>query len=822
MADQPCPHCGQPTPEDAHAAPYCCVGCRAAHALLQDAGLERFYDLQGADGVPVGELGASSWLWLEPLEAAAARAAEREDRGGVARLDLDVQGIHCAACVWVIETLFRRQPGARDIEVNPGLGRLRLRYEVDTFPLRDYLERLARLGYRTGPALKRRSSQTDGLLARLGVSAAIAMNSMILSAAVYFGLSEDAAGIHTLFAWVNLALGTLAVLVGGPTFFRGAWQGLRAGVLHLDVPISLGIVLAYAGSVYLFFSGHPDDTYFDTLCAFITLMLAGRFLQGRMLDRNRQRLLADSGVEGLHVRAVDARGHLVVAPVTEIVAGTTLVLAPGELLPVDARLMDEGGTGGGAFDLAWINGESEALDFTSGALVPAGAHLRGRRTIRLEAASDFSSSALRDLLGGDEAADVPPKLRGFWHRVSQVYVAGVLVLAAGGFVAWLPAGELVATSIAVAVLVVTCPCALGLATPLAYEMAHAGLRRKGFFLRRGDFFERALSVRKVLLDKTGTLTMGTLGLRDTRPLDALDDEARDALRAMVARSNHPKSRALFAALGQEAAAALPAGASVEERPGEGLTLTTAAETTWTLGAASAASAAEGDTQAGTVGDAEVAAAGEVALRRDGQEVARFAFEEQLRHDAARQVDALQAAGYEVWLVSGDDPARARAVGEELGLAPSRVRGGLSPADKASLIRELDEHDTLMVGDGINDAPAFRAAWCAGTPAIDRPALPARADFYLVGSGLGPVAEALAMTAHVRRTVVRNLWFAVVYNVAGIGLALTGALSPLVCAVAMPTSSVTVIGLTAWSFRSNTDRGKRVSAPQRLAPVEASR
>ena len=429
MALQPCPHCGQPTPEDAHAAPYCCVGCRAAHALLRDAGLERFYDLQGADGVPVGELGVSSWLWLEPLAEAAARRADGSQgdgagRGdGVARLDLDVQGIHCAACVWVIETLFRRQPGARDIEVNPGLGRLRFRYDVDTFPVRDYLEHLAKLGYRTGPALKRRSAETDGLLARLGVSAAVAMNSMILSAAVYFGLSEDAAGIHTLFAWVNLALGTLAVLVGGPVFFRGAWQGLRAGVLHLDVPISLGIVLAYAGSAYLFFSGHSDDTYFDTLCAFITLMLAGRFLQGRMLDRNRQRLLADGGVEGLRVRAVDAKGHLVVAPVTDVVAGTTLVLAPGELLPVDGRLLDGAGTGGGAFDLAWINGESEPLDFKSGALVPAGAHLRGTRTVHLEAATDFSSSSLRELLGGDEAADVPPKLRGFWHRVSQVYVA---------------------------------------------------------------------------------------------------------------------------------------------------------------------------------------------------------------------------------------------------------------------------------------------------------------------------------------------------------------------------------------------------------------
>jgi len=795
------------------------VGCRAAHALLQDAGLERFYDLQGTAGVPVGELGASSWLWLEPLEAAAARAAAGEDRGGVARLDLDVQGIHCAACVWVIETLFRRQPGARDIEVNPGLGRLRLRYEVDAFPLREYLEHLSKLGYRTGPPLKRRSSETDGLLARLGVSAAIAMNSMILSAAVYFGLSEDAAGIHTLFAWVNLALGTLAVLVGGPTFFRGAWQGLRAGVLHLDVPISLGILLAYAGSAYLFFSGHPDDTYFDTLCAFITLMLAGRFLQGRMLDRNRQRLLADSGVEGLRVRAVDAKGHLVVAPVTEVVAGTTLVLAPGELLPVDGRLLDGQDDVGGSFDLAWINGESEPLDFAPGALVPAGAHLRGRRTVHLEAATDFSSSALRDLLGGDEAADVPPKLRGFWHRVSQVYVGAVLVLAAGGFLAWLPAGEQVATTIAVAVLVVTCPCALGLATPLAYEMAHAGLRRKGFFLRRGDFFERALSVRKVLLDKTGTLTMGTLGLRDRAPLDALDDAGRAALAAMVARSNHPKSRALFAALGQEAVAALTPGAVVEERPGEGLTLTAPGAPTWTLGAASAsgASAQDGDASA-----RDVAASGEVALRRDGVEVARFAFEEQLRHDAARQVDALQAAGYEVWLLSGDDPARAQAVGEELGLDPARVRGGLSPEDKAALIRAIDEHDTLMVGDGINDAPAFRAAWCAGTPAIDRPALPARADFYLVGSGLGPVSEALAMTAHVRRTVVRNLWFAVVYNVAGIGLALAGALSPLVCAVAMPASSVTVIGLTAWSFRSIADRGKRVSAPQPLALVEASR
>ncbi|PKN57018.1 MAG: ATPase P [Deltaproteobacteria bacterium HGW-Deltaproteobacteria-14] len=757
-----------------------------AYDMLHAEGLTRYYDLSCGIVNPGAE-DAGPMTWLGPL-VARARDLSRDGRLSVT---VDVQGLHCAGCVWVIQTLFQRRDGAVHIGVNPGVGRIELVFDPERFDVAAYLGDLAHLGYRSGPPLKASRGESDGLSVRLGVTIALAMNVMILSAAGYLGLNaEEEPGLFSLFGWLAFALTTVSVLVGGPVFFRGAWGALRRRALHLDVPIAIGIALAWGGSTWLFFEGGGDQAYFDTLAIFIALMLLGRYLQSRFVERNRRMLLADAGLSGLHVRVIAPDDTLALAPVDEVLCGTRLLVTPGELVPVDARVV-----GGAAdFSLAWIDGESDPVAFVGERVVPAGAHLVGGVARELVATQGFSDSALHTLLApGSRGGDAPD---GFWHRVSSAYVLLVLGFAALALALWWSDSPARAFEVAIAVLVVTCPCAIGLATPLAYEIVHARLRKKGLFVRESGFLDKVRRVRQVFFDKTGTLTLGELTLADPAALDGLPPAARAALFQMTVRSSHPKSRALFTHLGRRGGATLDPGAAVTEEPGVGLTLRSA-EGSWRL-----------------VADADVDADGERALllERDGVVLARFAFVETLRHDVATEVAALGHAGVDVWLLSGDAEARVHAAARALAIPAERTRAACRPADKAAVIRAADRHDSLMIGDGINDAPAFEAALCAGTPAVDRPTLPARADFYLMASGIGPISEAIALGGRLRRTVVRNLAFAAAYNLAGVALALAGLLSPLVCAVAMPLSSLSVLALTLFSLREH--------APARVATAHA--
>ncbi|MGH7296697.1 MAG: heavy metal translocating P-type ATPase, partial [Polyangiaceae bacterium] len=284
-----CLHCGSP----AGSGPpgFCCSGCEAVHGLLRSESLDHFYDLRRGQGVPVPatDPGRRDTKWLEGLEEGV-RASQ-----GVTRVALDAQGMHCVGCVWLLEELFARAPGHVAITVNPSLGRLDLAVSPE-FDLRAFVTGVERFGYLLGPQLKRAPAASRDLLWRLGVCAAVSMNSMIFAIPIYAGL--DRGPVFRLFAALNLALGAVAVAAGGSVFFRSAVRALRRGMLHLDLPIALGIALAFAGSVHSYLARHSDAAYFDTLDVFITLMLLGRFLQERAIERNRAWLLASDGTDG--------------------------------------------------------------------------------------------------------------------------------------------------------------------------------------------------------------------------------------------------------------------------------------------------------------------------------------------------------------------------------------------------------------------------------------------------------------------------------------------------------------------------------------------
>lgn len=785
-ATQNCLHCRAPLGRAADTS-FCCSGCEGAYRLLREAGLQRYYELQSGQGTP-GDEAPAEFPWLGALLELARSRSQSPNRVTV---ELDAQGLHCAGCVWVIQTLFQRQAGAHHIAINPGVGRLALTLDPERFPLEAFLTDLARLGYRTGPPVRDEKGAADGLGIRLGAAFAIAMNSMALSLSGYFGLEPgDADGIHALFGWVNFGLSILALLIGGPVFIRGAFHALRRRTLHLDVPIALGLVLAFSGSAFLFLSGHEDAAYFDTLNIFVALMLLGRWAQRRILERNRRLLLDDDGMLHARIRVIGSDGRIHLTPLAALVPGMRVMVTPGELVPVLAALP----AGGNAeFSLAWLTGESDPIAFGAERAVPAGAHLLGQSAVTLEVREAFSSSALQRILERPDDT-LETRTDRFWHRLTSVYVVTVIAFAGLAFALWLDAGWVEALGVATAVLVITCPCALGLATPLAYELAHHRLRRLGLHARRQGLLDAARGVRHVVFDKTGTLTLGTLELDAPQRLSALPEEAREALAQLTARSNHPKSKALFGALSRLGDVHLDAAAEVTEVPGVGLV-----SGDWRL-----------------VKDGEA-----LALKRGEERVTTFAFKEILRTDARDEVARLAARGVAVHVATGDNAARAAAIGAALGLPADRVLSGLSPEGKAALIQRLGADATVMLGDGINDALAFEAAGLAGTPAIDRAALPSRSDFYLTTRGIGPISALLDEAARVRRQTRVNIAFAIIYNVLGLSAALAGVLSPVACAIAMPMSSLIVLAVTAATSGIARDRRAPAACPLPPAGLEAT-
>ena len=554
-----CVHCGLPVPPASRDREFCCAGCRTVHGLLLGAGLERFYDLGGGKGQPIGR---------EPQPAARDWLPEWIERGRIGttqvRLDLDVQGVHCAACVWLLDALWRRRPGALRADINPSLGTLTLHYDATALDVTDYLDSIEALGYRVGPRRKQSAAQDRSLLVRLGVCAALALNAMMFAFAGYFGLVADGDAVGRLFHWLAFGFATAAVAVGGTVFFRAALAGLRRRVMHLDLPISLGILLAYTGSAYQFFLGSGAG-YFDTVTVFVALMLTGRYLQRRALQRNRDYLLDHSGAEHLRarrvVRTAEGTERLELTPITELRAGATLRLCPGDLVPTACTLLDAA-----SFSLDWIRGEAEPVEFAAGATVPAGAFLRSSHTTRLRVDEDATESELLHLLA-TPAGDRDDRVRSkFWTRLNRGYVWAVLALAAAAATLWTIVDPSRALDVVVAVLVVTCPCALGLATPLAFDLALARLRARGIYVRMTSLLERARRVRKVVFDKTGTLTWGELTAEPMRPIP---DDCAAVLWTMASSSNHPVSRAIAASLRDRGLELVP-DLVVTEVPGRGV------------------------------------------------------------------------------------------------------------------------------------------------------------------------------------------------------------------------------------------------------------
>lgn len=765
-----CEHCGTPFSPAREDERFCCKGCECVHDLIHSSGHDRFYELR-RDAVLAPVKGRPfEEPELDWLDRATTRAEEEaRELGRPARLDCRVEGLSCVACVWLVERLFERQPGAIRAVSNPARGSLRLEWRPGEARLPEFARELISFGYTPVPAGSGAGHREDaGLAARTGLCFAFALNAMGFSLPVYLGMPDDFefAGLFRLIAFISA---TLSMLVGGAWFITRAWRALRARSIHIDLPIALGLIAAYLGSIAGWITGHSELLYFDFVSTFVFLMLGGRWLQTLAIEKNRGRMARRSPVAS---RYPGPRGEVALE---ELGAGDEFDLSPGKALPVTATL----GSDRAEVSLEWIHGEPDPVPVTPGTRLPAGAILLSRQPARFRADETWSDSLLSRLTAETANEHGSPGLQ----RILRGYLAAVIVVGVAGFIAWLPRGGTPdALQVMISIFVVSCPCALGVAIPFADERATQLASRAGVFVRRSTLWSRLRRVRQLVFDKTGTLTLERPVLDNPEALGELDDDAARALATLTSGSCHPLARTLLEALGSRGQKLLAPGSRPEVREQPGFGAETEVEgRPWSLG---------------RPGWRAAGPEGATVLARGHTPVASFRFHDSLRPDARAILDWARRRGLRLHLLSGDHPEKVARFADALGFDPALAHGGLSPDDKASRLRQLGTADTLYLGDGANDSLAFDHALVTGTPVADRSLLEQKADFFTLGSGLAWLPELFGIAASRSAGIRRAFAFTLAYNLAAVAICLAGAMNPLLAAILMPLSSIGSLALVS--------------------------
>lgn len=679
---------------------------------------------------------------------------------------LVVPGMHCGGCMAKVERALSAVPGVTSARVNLTAKQVRAEHGggVETA---DLIAALDAVGFASQPRteeLTKAPSAVRPLLAPLGVAAFASMNVMLLSVSVWSGAEGST---RSLFHWISALIGIPAIAYSGTPFFRSAYAVLKRARTNMDVPISIGIVLATSLSFYeTLTNGH--DAYFDGVLMLILFLLGGRTLDAMMRDRARAGVdaLLNQAAPGASV--VSADGTLQWIAAADLQPGMVMRVAAGERLAADGEIV----SGTSAFDQSLLTGESAPVAAGAGALVHAG-------TLNLDAPVDIcvtaagADTSLAEIARLMDAAEQPRSVYvRIADRASRLYAPAVHTLAALSFAGWMIAGAgfYQATVIAIAVLIITCPCALGLAVPVAQVVASGALMREGIMVKDGSAIERMALVDRVLLDKTGSLTLGKPE-PDAAVVEALDSEAAAIALGLASHSRHPHSRALEAALLARGHRAVPI-AGVAETAGIGLS------GTW-------------NGRQVSLGRNDAADVVSTTLRIAGRDAVLIPFTDQLRPDAHAALARLRALGLKVSLLSGDNHKAVAEVAADVGL---EAQAAANPAEKREAIAALQAagHKVLMVGDGLNDGPALAAADASIAPGSASDVGRQAADLVFLGDSLNALPRAVLAARRTMRVVRQNFALAIGYNVFAVPLAIMGYVNPMIAAAAMSGSSLIVV------------------------------
>ncbi len=780
-----CFHCALPVPTDCNlrvdiegeARPVCCPGCKAVAELIRDSGLSQYYSLREPPQPGTGR---------PPEDTAEWRVFDRDDMLGAfatrenscAEATVYVGGMYCAACSWLIETTLMKLQGLEAADVNPVTHRLRARWRRNDVQFSEILATLADLGYEPQPLAPESATRPEVAeqriaLKRLLVASLGMMQVMMFAVGLYAmdfrGIDEE---MQHFLRLISFFVTTPVVFYSAKPFFISAWRGVITRMPGMDLPVSIAVGAAYSASVYATFSRGPA-VWFDSVTMFVFFLTLGRFLEMRARHRSIDRTAALSTLlPNTATRIVDGESSIV--PVSRLLAGDEVLIRAGDAIPADGIVLH----GETNVDEALLTGEARPQAKSVGDQVAAGSiNLGSLATIRVtNTGNDTTLGTISRL--SERARYTRPAFVTIADRIASYIVVALLVVAAIVAAYWSMAAPERAFVITLSVLVVTCPCALALATPAAFAAAGSRLSQLRLLVTNGNAIEALSRATLVMFDKTGTLTRGTPEIAAVVVLDPQYSEydCRLLAAALETASSHPLARAF--ALDET----LPEVTEHEVDVGRGVGGRIDGRD-WRLGSA--------DFAGGGI-SSEDSASTHVFLSADGTAVAWFEIQDELRSDAVETVRALHERGIATALVSGDREAPVRRVASELGI--ETLHFDCTPEHKLQVIEAAQQSGqrVVMVGDGINDAPVLAGADTSIAPAHGALLAQTSADVIMLGSSLDPVVTALRMAGKTMRIVRQNLTWAIVYNALALPLAAAGFVPPWAAAIGMSASSLIVV------------------------------
>ncbi|MCU7845562.1 MAG: heavy metal translocating P-type ATPase [Candidatus Thiodiazotropha sp. (ex Monitilora ramsayi)] len=811
-----CYHCSLPVPPhevieaeiEGESQQFCCTGCKAVCQAIYDAGLEGFYQRtpEGTNLAPPPEIPNELALYdLDEVqeEFVGALGEERD-------IHLLIEGIHCAACVWLIEHTLNALPGIVSAQVNLSGKRLHVKWHNESLSLSKIIQRLGQIGYAAVPydpevaegALKR---QNRNMLYRMAFAAFGMMNLMWISIALYAGANEGE--FRSLFHWVGFTLATPVLIYSGYPFYKGAWSGLKNLHLGMDLPIAIGASITYLYSVYVTVTGSlVGEVYYDTVVNFLFVILVGRYLEAMS---KRQAVAATQRLLDLQPRVATlfVDGNEKIVPIRAVSMGDTVLVKPGERIPVDGVILE----GRSSIDESMLTGESLAVMKETGSAVSAGT-INGHGALQIEVKGSLKNTALGRIISlVEEAQGSKAPIQCLADQIVPWFVAATLSLATVTFLYWYGSSFEVALLAATSVLIITCPCAFGLATPMSIAVASGLGAKYGILVKNGEVLETLSSINHVIFDKTGTLTEGGMSVVEihTKTHDWACSTGEDPadeilslmlkLGAMERFSEHPTAQAVVNWLDSD---------SLDHRrlkvdnfvytPGQGVSATVNGEVVMAGNPALMRERGivcnEAFEQLAISLDSR--GIGSIRVAVEGEEVALIAMEDQLRPDAKILIDALKAEGLNLTLLSGDRQDAAEAIASRLG--GMNVIAEVLPEEKDQVVRQLQAKGerVAMVGDGVNDAPALVRADVGIAMGSGTDVSIASADIVLMSGELEKVRLAVGLSRRTLKTIRQNIGISITYNIIMVPLAMSAIVTPLVAAISMPMSSLAVIGNSA--------------------------
>lgn len=785
-----CAHCGEdcgPRPVVDKELSFCCAGCRTVHTLLADNGMLDFYRLEAGAGRSQRAVSDEDYAWLD-IEALSEQFVRYRDAGRC-HVEFELPAIHCIACVWLLERLHQLLPGVRSCQVNFSSKVASIVYEPGRTSLRRVAETLQRIGY--PPHFRRMEGRERGPshraeLYRIGVAGFCFGNIMLLSFPEYFGLGAAAGAglVGGAMGYILLVLSLPVISYAGRGFLEAAWRALRARRATIDLPIAIGMAALFGRSAYEILTG-VGAGYLDSLAGLVFFLLIGRWFQnysyGRLnFERDYEdyfplaatRLLPDGATEPVASK--------------DIAPGDELLIRPGRVIPADGTLLQTAPAG---IDYSFVTGEAEPQVAKAGAVVYAGGRALAS-PLRVQVTRAVAESYLLGLWQKETATDgqndVAPS-----EGLIRAFTITIILLAVATFGYWYPTDQATAYRAATAVLIIACPCALALAGPFAYGTLHRLLGKAGFFLRAPAVLADLAEVDAFALDKTGTLVDASATEGHWKVSAAAKEEDLAVLLTMAGQSSHPRAVAVARRL-EGQGATLPDLPVVEEVTGAGLRTTfNGAEYRIGRAAFCGRQATEGGTFC--VRDGTVLAVLKPATRR------------RLRPGVGKLLDTLNGYG-QTYLISGDHPPQTDFWEDYF--PPEHIHFRQSPFDKLSFVEARREsgRKVLMVGDGLNDAGALRAAAVGLAVSDGEGAFSPACDGIVKGDRLESLGEVICASRRVRRVLWGTYTMALCYNLLGLSFAVSGTLSPVIAAILMPVSSVSVAAAAAfgawWVYRND--------------------